>query len=330
MDQNALISVIVPVYNVERYLPECVESLRAQTYANLEILLVDDGSPDRCGAICDEYAAKDSRIKVIHKPNGGLSSARNAGLDIARGDYIGFVDSDDYVKPEMYARMISAAESHSAEVCVCRGITQDERGRFGNASPSECEEPVVFSGTQMLERLVYTGMPKYVVAWNKLIAAPILEKIRFAEGKRHEDDFFVHQLYGACKKTVIIDDVLYVYRIRSDSIMHERITVKRLDAVEALIERIRYLCLRGNRELAIFILSAASAQFVGICAQLTKQSADDKERIAGLEKELWRAYREIPDLSRKEKTGLAVKLGLMKPRIAAKRIITMASSARKR
>jgi hypothetical protein len=112
--------------------------------------------------------------------------------------------------------------------------------------------------------------------------------------------------------------------------MHEKVSAKRLDAVEALIERIRYFCLRGNRELAIFTLSATAAQFVGICAQLTERRVGDQERISGLEKELWRAYREIPDLSRKEKTDLAVKLGLMKPRVFVKRIINRVRSGKNR
>ena len=113
-----LISVIVPVYKVEQYLDECVQSIRNQTYTNLEIILVDDGSPDRCPEMCDEYARQDSRIKVIHKPNGGLSSARNAGLDIATGEYVGFVDSDDIVKPNMYETLLSAFEDEKTIFAV--------------------------------------------------------------------------------------------------------------------------------------------------------------------------------------------------------------------
>ena len=118
-NQNPLISVIVPVYKVEKYLHRCVDSILVQTYTNLEIILVDDGSPDRCGAICDEYAAKDSRIRVIHQENGGLSAARNAGLDVCSGEYIAFVDSDDWLDPEMYAVMMAQVREYGCDVVMC-------------------------------------------------------------------------------------------------------------------------------------------------------------------------------------------------------------------
>ena len=118
MSTNPLISVIVPVYNVEKYLGKCVDSILAQTYENLEIILVEDGTKDNSGAICDAYAAKDSRIRVIHKENGGLSSARNAGMDIARGEYFGFVDSDDWIEPKMYETLLNLAEKYHADL-VC-------------------------------------------------------------------------------------------------------------------------------------------------------------------------------------------------------------------
>ena len=120
MEQSPCVSVIVPVYKVAAYLPRCVDSILAQTWRNLEIILVDDGSPDECGSICDVYAEKDPRIRVIHKENGGLSSARNAGLDTASGEYIGFVDSDDWIEPEMYARMLALMEKYDAKM-VCAG-----------------------------------------------------------------------------------------------------------------------------------------------------------------------------------------------------------------
>ena len=120
MGERPLISVIVPVYKVEEFLPKCVASIRGQTYENLEIILVDDGSPDGCGAMCDGYAREDARIKVIHKKNGGLSDARNAGIDIARGEYIGFVDSDDWSEPEMYETLLTTALKENVKL-VCGG-----------------------------------------------------------------------------------------------------------------------------------------------------------------------------------------------------------------
>ena len=114
-----LISVIIPVYKVELYLRECIDSVLAQTYQNLEVILVDDGSPDQCGSICEQYAEKDNRVCVIHKENGGLSDARNAGIDVAKGEYIGFVDSDDWVAPDMYECLYKASVEYNAEFVVC-------------------------------------------------------------------------------------------------------------------------------------------------------------------------------------------------------------------
>ena len=138
MEQSPCVSVIVPVYKVAAYLPRCVDSILAQTWRNLEIILVDDGSPDECGSICDVYAEKDPRIRVIHKENGGLSSARNAGLDTASGEYIGFVDSDDWIEPEMYARMLALMEKYDAKM-VCAG-RYDVDGRTGERSVGLCPE----------------------------------------------------------------------------------------------------------------------------------------------------------------------------------------------
>ena len=123
--QHQLISIIVPIYNVEDYLKRCIDSILGQTYKNLEVILVDDGSPDKCGKICEEYKLIDSRIKVIHKKNGGLSSARNNGLDIATGDFIGFVDSDDYIERNMYESLIEALNNNNADIATCGIIRED-------------------------------------------------------------------------------------------------------------------------------------------------------------------------------------------------------------
>ena len=132
---QALISVIIPVYKVEKYLDRCLESIVNQTYKNLEIILIDDGSPDNCPAICDEYAQKDSRIKVIHKANGGVSSARNKGIDVATGDYIGFVDSDDWIEPDMYETLIKNAEQYNSDISRCSYVISESMS--GQTSKSQ-------------------------------------------------------------------------------------------------------------------------------------------------------------------------------------------------
>ena len=177
MHQDALISVIVPVYKVEQYLPKCVESILAQTYTNLEILLVDDGSPDNCGAICEEYARKDPRIKVIHKENGGLSSARNAALDIARGEYIGFVDSDDWIQPEMYETLLSGIKKNDADMAY--GGRYDVDGNTGEKTIGLCpQKEECISGMEMLGR-VFVWDHCDSAAWDKLYHRSLFEQIRY-------------------------------------------------------------------------------------------------------------------------------------------------------
>ncbi len=128
--QNELITIVVPVYNVEKYLDRCIRSIQAQTYKNLEIILIDDGSEDQCGEICDQYAESDERITVIHKENGGLSSARNAGIDIAAGCYIGFVDSDDYIHPDMYGILYDSMKRNDADIAVLRTLYGKRRKAY--------------------------------------------------------------------------------------------------------------------------------------------------------------------------------------------------------
>ena len=144
------LSVIVPVYKVEKYLSKCIDSILAQTFTDFELILIDDGSPDRCGEICDEYAAKDSRIIVIHQQNKGVSAARNAGLEIAKGKYIGFVDSDDWIEPEMYQILIATANETASELVICGSKQRDESGAFlRNDFPSKG----VYDREQLLKAL---------------------------------------------------------------------------------------------------------------------------------------------------------------------------------
>lgn len=170
------LSIIVPVYKVEAYLPRCIESILAQTFRDFELILIDDGSPDRCGAICDEYAAQDERITVIHQENQGVSAARNAGLDIATGTYLGFVDSDDWIEPEMYETMISTAKEKQVDVVVC-GI------RYISANYDILRTDLISEGTfdrdEMLETLY--GMPNLLGGgcWNKVFLRDKLKDVRF-------------------------------------------------------------------------------------------------------------------------------------------------------
>lgn len=237
MKQEALISVIVPIYRVEEYLPRCIDSLLAQTYQNIQIILVDDGSPDACGRICDEYASTDKRIQVIHKENGGLSDARNAGLSAAKGDYIAFVDSDDWVASEYLERMQQSLCKHDADICEC-----SVQRTNGDVLPVKSEKKTerVFGTEAALAELIQDGDCRQHV-WNKLYRRSCLIDITFPVGKTNEDEFWTYRVFGNAQTIVRIDDVLYFYFQRPGSIMGSQYSLKRLDALEAKQERQRYL-----------------------------------------------------------------------------------------
>lgn len=222
-----LVSIIVPIYNVELYLERCIRSLVNQTYRNVEIILVNDGSPDNCAAICDIWAEKDSRIKVIHKQNGGLSDARNAGLAACTGDIIGFVDSDDWVDPrfvELLVRGLDQTQSDIAECCFVKTTGE-------TSSENLSGEVIVCTDEEAMRLHMNVKMFKQVV-WNKLYRRRVIT-VPFVVGKCHEDEFWTYQIIANCKKLVHIELPLYFYYQRPDSIMGEGDFIKRLDAYEA-------------------------------------------------------------------------------------------------
>ena len=233
-----LISVIVPVYNVEAYLDRCIGSIVDQTYKNLEIILVDDGSPDNCGAMCDAWAAKDSRIKVIHKENGGLSDARNAGMAAATGEYIGFVDSDDYIAPEMYRFLYERIIADGSDIAAC-GVEM----RYEDGSPSR---PLTRAGSCVLDReaameaVIRESWLKQPV-WYKLYKAELIQDIPFPFGKCHEDVFWTYQAVARAEKVSVFDTPCYFYLQRSGSIMGGGYSLKRLDSLDAKLQRLEYL-----------------------------------------------------------------------------------------
>ena len=233
-----LISVIVPVYKVEQYLDRCVQSIVDQTYPNLEIILVDDGSPDRCGAMCDGWAEKDSRIRVIHKENGGLSDARNAGLAVATGEYTGFIDSDDHIAPDMYRRLLERMTADGSDIAAC-GVQMV----FEDGSPSRMLTPDgshVLNHDEALEAVIRESHLKQPV-WYKLYKTAMIRDLPFAVGKYHEDVFWSWQAVDRAKKVSVFGDPFYYYIQRSGSIMGVGYSLKRLDAIEARAQRQRFL-----------------------------------------------------------------------------------------
>lgn len=208
MNLNPLISVIVPVYKVEKYLSDCMESLLKQTYKNLEILLVDDGSPDNCPTLCDEYAKQDNRVVVIHKPNGGLASARNAGLDAATGDYIAFLDSDDWIEPQTYDEMISFALRSDLDIVCCEISRvqcgkEIERYRF-------YETGTELSGKEVTRKILLDNIGSQVV--KGLYRSRCWDGVRFPVGRLYEDIPVVFLAYAAAEKIGFIAEPFYLYR----------------------------------------------------------------------------------------------------------------------
>ena len=233
----AEVSIIVPVYQVENYIRQCIDSILVQTFTDFELILVDDGSKDRSGKICDEYAVLDQRVKVIHKENGGLSDARNCGMDQAVGNYFMFVDSDDYIASTMLEYLYKALTNKEADIAVCNFLYFFEEDRKRDFSTNIQSE--VLSGAEIFycrkNERVY-GI--WTVAWNKLYKRETLGNVRFRFGKYHEDEFWANDIYQMDIKVVTIPECLYYYRQRDNSIMGRKNIKRDFDILEALQERI--------------------------------------------------------------------------------------------
>lgn len=216
--ENGLISIVIPVYNVENYLKQCLDSVISQTYRKIEIILADDGSTDRSGKICDEYAKSDSRIKVIHKTNGGLSDARNAGLKIASGEYIGFVDSDDFIEKDMYEILLGLMQKYGVSLSCARFDQFGENTRFD--PPLASGEIVKIKGEELLKNIISENLNRYATlsVWDRLYKREIIEKLKFPVGKCYEDVVFSTIAILNCPYCVYINKPLYHYRIRKGSI----------------------------------------------------------------------------------------------------------------
>lgn len=264
-----MISVIVPIFNVDIYLPKCIDSIIYQSYPDLEIILVDDGSLDRCPEICDDYANKDNRIKVIHKSNGGLSNARNAGLEIATGEYISFIDSDDYIAEHMYKDMLSAIENVDADLCICG---YDRVNNIGEVKTSAQYKNAILSQDQAFEMLVQ-GNVYFIISCNKLYRKEIFDSLRFKEGKTHEDEFIMHHVYGKCKKIVTLEKSYYYYFVRESSITGSvKGNLNYFDSVDAYIDRMDYFFNSERKVLATKMLVVTIYQYFNVKRVVGKQN----------------------------------------------------------
>ncbi len=246
---NEKISIVIPVYQVEKYLKECIESVCNQEYKNLEIILVDDGGKDNSGKICDEYAQKDRRIQVIHKSNGGLSDARNAGIEKATGKYICFIDSDDAVSPKYVQDLYNHLMKNDADIAVCD--YQQIRFQQEIKEVESTDEDTVYTSKEILKNMYTRDIgTKMIVAWNKLYKTELFKEIRYPVGKIHEDEFTTYKLVYEANKVVYFSEPLYYYYQRDNgSIMRSSYNEKRLDYIEALEERLEFYKQKEEKEL---------------------------------------------------------------------------------
>lgn len=221
------VSVIVPVYRVEEYLDQCVASVCAQTFTDWELILVDDGSPDRCGAMCDEWAARDGRIRVIHRENGGLSAARNSGVSVAEGTFVFYLDSDDYLEPDALERLLQAQQAEEADMVV-GGYCYTYADREETAEMAWSASTTLLR-SEAVEALVGGKLQNF--AWGKLLRAGIAQQYLFPEGRLFEDHYWAHHVMDAAQKVTVLPVPLVHYRQRGDSISYT-FTLKRLDMLD--------------------------------------------------------------------------------------------------
>lgn len=258
-NNGPVVTVVVPVYNVEAELNRCVESLVGQTFSDLQIILVDDGSTDLSGELCDAWADRDSRICVIHKQNGGLSSARNAGIDIAEGEYLGFVDSDDFIEPDMYETLLAGMVDGEVSMVTC--------GRYvhmGDTVRNEFSTPVVMrltSADAMKEALL--GNIIDVSAWDKLYRRELFDEIRYPYGRISEDAAIILQLLDRCSDVVHVGKCLYHYVFRTGSISKSTYSHKQFDVMYNCREMTAWVE-KNKPDFSMDIISYCCAQMAGM------------------------------------------------------------------
>lgn len=234
------ISIIVAVYNVEKYLDRCIKSILNQSFKEFELILVDDGSTDNSGIICNKYGKQDSRVKVIHKINGGVSSARNEGLKIAIGEYIGFVDSDDFINKYMYETLYENLIKNNADISMCNfdrvSYFSEEKQNYLDGN----NEVIIYTKEEVLSKLYDNEKIKFIVQWNKIYNKKLFLNLFYDIGKYHEDEFIIHKIIYNANKIVYSSNKYYYYFENNNSIMRKEFNINRVDIIEALDKRMKF------------------------------------------------------------------------------------------
>lgn len=235
MNKYPIISVVIPVYNVEDYLSICIDSILNQTYKNLDIIIVDDGATDSCPQICDNYATVDGRVKVIHQNNAGLSAARNSGIDIAVGQYITFVDSDDVIAEDMIEYLYRLLTDYNVDMSLCQFSFIDEKGNHASHDKPVKDVVIGDNSEKCLESLM-TDQRLDTVAWSKLYKTSMFNDVRYPVGKYHEDAFTTYKIVSKCNRIAVGGERKYFYRVRSQSITSSGFSLKHLDSIDGKLE----------------------------------------------------------------------------------------------
>ena len=265
------LSIIVPIYKVEKYLDECIQSILGQTFTDLELILVDDGSPDACPQMCDAAAEQDSRVRVIHQKNGGLSAARNTGIEAARGNWLGFVDSDDFVAPDFYEKLYNAAVNADADCAVCSVQLTHEDGSRMDTPPQWKAYGGGYTGEEILKTITWQNNAPYLVAWNKLYRREVFRTLRYPVGRINEDVFVFAELFDTIKKVACVEQPLYFYRQRTGSIMQSKCTLRSLDEFWGMVECFDYFMAHGYKELLSAAEKRIFAKLTGVYYRLSAQ-----------------------------------------------------------
>lgn len=303
-----LISVIVPVYKVEDYLEHCVESITNQTYQNLEIILVDDGSPDGCPALCDKWTQKDRRVKVIHSKNGGSARARNLALEIANGEYVAFCDADDVMHPEMLEILHRVSVEERADIveCMYSDLIGDVFSDFKGELKTE-----IYDSQSALEGNI-SGAYFGQVIWNKIYRAESIGKVRFIENKMIDDEFWTYRVIGNANKLAKINRKLYFYRQQDQSVMHRPYSEERLAAVEAHVNRHEFIMMKYPRLVDHSLLRLwFDCRYHGQMSEKYLSEKETKRNYAYLKKVLKKYPLRFPEMKSqplKEKVWLVMEM----------------------
>lgn len=264
------ISVIVPVYRVEKYLPACIDSILNQTFTDFELILVDDGSPDRCPEICDETAKRDARVRVIHQANAGLSAARNAGIEAAHGAWLSFVDSDDYIAPQFYEKLYQTAQRTDADCVMCSVQNVDESGKPIDSALMRMADEVK-TGREVLRKIGRDDVTPYLTAWNKLYRRKLFNTLRYPAGRQNEDVFVFAELFCQVQRAACVAEPLYFYRKRIDSIMNSAVTLRNLDEMWAYVNCFEHLQQDNEESILKETEKRVFAKLTGVYYRVTEE-----------------------------------------------------------